>query len=143
MFEYSIDQVALLTVQLAGPVGYTKTRKSLFVSKLVRQNTSKGFFSLKKCYLLHEKDITGRVGGGIRWWDYDDKMSPQTRPQSAHKNTTHIADSIMINPTQIEKYEPRKFSVIIMDHPLPPPTPPRHPLTSPQPHWQRFDPSCP
>ena len=138
MFEYSIDQVALLTVQLAGPVGYTKARKSLFVpkdiSQLVRQSHFKGFFPLKKCYLLHEKDITGRVGGGIRWWDYDDEMSPQTRPQSARKNTTHITDSIMLNPTQVEKYEPRIFSLIIMDRPLPPPPPPRHPPTSPQPH---------
>ena len=94
MFEYSIDQVALLTVQLAGAVGYTKARKSLFVpkdiSQLVRQSHFKRFFPLKKCYLLHEKDITGRVGGGIRWWDYDDEMSPQTRPQIAHKNKTHI-----------------------------------------------------
>ena len=90
MFEYSIDQVALLTVQLAGPVGCTKNEKVFIFYKRYFTNHVKRVSPLKKCYLLHEKDITGRVGGGISCWDYDDEMSPQTRPQIAHKNKTHI-----------------------------------------------------
>ena len=43
-------------------------------------------------------------------------MSPQTRPQSAHKNTTHIADSIMINPTQIENMSPENWQRFLHVH---------------------------
>ena len=145
MFEYSIDQVALLTVQLAGPVGYTKTRKSLFVSKdisqLVRQNHVKRVFSPQEVLPSSWERYHWRVGGGIRWWDYDDEMSPQTRPQSAHKNKTHITEST-INPSQVKKNEPRIVTFMIKQNESPPSSNNstssiRHPPTSPQSHWQQ------